>query len=302
MSETNENEPKANWRAGHIAVDWGTTNRRAYAVDANGVVTARLEDGRGILSVEPGGFGRAAAEIREALGDAPMLVAGMAGSNRGWREAPYVDCPTDARVLAARIAWIEPGRTGIVPGVCQRTPAADVMRGEEVQAIGALAAGLVPTEGLMCHPGTHAKWIALRESRIDGFRTMMTGELFALLRRHSILSTQLDGGVQPDESFAAGVADALAGADILSALFGVRARHLLGGGRSDAGYASGLLIGSDVRAAFDLIMPGIPVALVGVPALCALYADALRQAGHDARVIDGETVFLAGIRCIMELL
>lgn len=302
MAQSNENERKAGWRAGHIAVDWGTTNRRAYAVDAGGAVTARLEDGRGILSVEPGGFDRAAAEIREALGDAPMLVAGMAGSNRGWREVSYVDCPADARSLAARIEWIEAGRTGIVPGVCQRAPAADVMRGEEVQAIGAVAAGLAPADGLICHPGTHAKWIALRDARIAGFRTMMTGEMFALLRGHSILGEQLGGDVQPDESFAAGVADALAGAEIVSALFGIRARHLLGGGRSDAGYASGLLIGSDVRAALDLVVPGTAVALVGVPALCALYAEALRQAGHGARVIDGEAAFLAGIRCITELL
>lgn len=297
-----QSEPPMSWREGYIAVDWGSTNRRAYLVDADGRVAAKLEDAKGVLSVERGGFGRAADGIREALGDRAMLIAGMAGSNRGWREAPYVDCPADAQALARTVCWIEAGRVGIVPGVCQRGPGADVMRGEEVQALGAVAAGLVSDEGLICHPGTHAKWIAMRGGRIDAFRTMMTGELFAVLRDHSILSAQLAGEVAPDESFAAGVADALGGADLLASLFGIRARHLLGGGRSDAGYASGLLIGSDVRTALAGRAPGDAVALVGAPALCALYSAALGQAGTVGHVIDGEAAFLAGIRRITEFL
>lgn len=297
-----QSEPPMSWREGYIAVDWGSTNRRAYSIDPAGRVIARLEDSKGVLSVAPGEFDDAAAEIREALGDRAMLIAGMAGSNRGWREATYVDCPADAQALGAAICWIETGRVGIVPGVCRRGPGADVMRGEEVQALGAVAAGLMPGDGLICHPGTHAKWIALRSGQIDAFRTMMTGELFAVLRDHSILSAQMVGDVVADESFAAGVADALDGADLLASLFGIRARHLLGGGRSDARYASGLLIGSDVRTALDGQALGGTVALVGAPALCALYSAALGQAGTVGRVIDGEAAFLAGIRRITEFL
>lgn len=297
-----QSEPPMSWREGYIAVDWGSTNRRAYSVDATGRVVARLEDAKGVLAVGPSGFDDAAAEIRQALGGRAMLIAGMAGSNRGWREAPYVDCPADAQALAQAICWIETGRVGIVPGVSQRAPGADVMRGEEVQALGAVAAGLAPGDGLICHPGTHAKWIALRHGRIHAFRTMMTGELFAVLRDHSILSAQLGGDVGPDETFAAGVADALDGADLLASLFGIRARHLLGGGRSDARYASGLLIGSDVRTALDGQATDGTVALVGAPALCALYAAALGQAGAVGQIIDGEAAFLAGIRRITEFL
>jgi 2-dehydro-3-deoxygalactonokinase len=254
-----------NWQDGYIAVDWGTTNRRAYAIDRDGSVSGRIEDSRGLMAVAPGGFAAAAAEIRDALGDRPMLLAGMIGSNRGWREAPYLPCPADARALASGILWIDPGRTGIAPGVCQQGAAgADVMRGEEVQALGAVAAGLVPDDGLICHPGTHAKWISMESGRIAGFRTMMTGEMFALLRDHSILSGQLQGDAETSESFAAGVAEALEGADLLASLFGIRARKLLGGGRSDASYASGLLIGSDVRAGLQF-HPAAAVALVGAP-------------------------------------
>jgi 2-dehydro-3-deoxygalactonokinase len=297
-----QSEPAMSWREGYIAVDWGSTNRRAYSVDADGQLVAKIEDAKGVLTVGAGGFERAAAEIREALGDRAMLIAGMAGSNRGWREAPYVDCPADAQALSQAICWVEAGRVGIVPGVCQRGASADVMRGEEVQALGAVAAGLVPEDGLICHPGTHAKWIAMRDGRIEAFRTMMTGELFAMLRDHSILAAQIGGEVSADDSFAAGVADALGGADLLASLFGIRARHLLGGGRNDACYASGLLIGNDVQTALAGRAAGGTVALVGAPALCALYSAALDQMGTVGHVIDGEAAFLAGIRRITEFL
>ena len=105
------------WRGGYIAVDWGTTNRRAYAVDRSGAVTETFRDGHGIMNVPAGGFEDAVAEIRRKLGDLPMLLAGMIGSNRGWKEAPYVPCPADAAELADAILWLEPGRLGIVPGV-----------------------------------------------------------------------------------------------------------------------------------------------------------------------------------------
>lgn len=291
------------WCQTYIAVDWGTTNRRAYALDADGRVLDRFEDDRGLLAVSQGGFEAAAGEIRDRLGDRPMLLAGMVGSKRGWREAPYVSCPATAADLAAAILWIEPGRTGIVPGVSQNGPAGpDVMRGEEVQVFGAVAAGLAPPDGLICHPGTHAKWIVMEEGRIAAFRTMMTGELFALLREHSILADQLQGEASPDAGFGEGVAEGLAGADLLSALFGIRARHLLGGsGEEAAAYASGLLIGSDVGAGLALPRIG-PVSLIGRPDLCALYAAALAVAGEAANQVDGGDAFLAGIRLLTEML
>src|SRR5437870_4164239 len=103
------------WRDGYIAVDWGTTNRRAYALNRAGEAEASVEDGLGIMKVAEGGFEAAVAGLRRQLGDRPMLLAGMIGSNRGWREARYVPCPADAAAIARNILWIEPGRLGIVP-------------------------------------------------------------------------------------------------------------------------------------------------------------------------------------------
>ncbi|MGZ8281398.1 MAG: 2-dehydro-3-deoxygalactonokinase [Allosphingosinicella sp.] len=291
------------WRDGYIAVDWGTTNRRAWAIDGDGRVADRFADELGLMAVPSGGFEAAAAGIRERLGDRPMLLAGMVGSNRGWREARYVPCPAGADDLAAAILWVEPGRTGIVPGICQTGAAgADVMRGEETQVLGAVAAGVAPPGGLICHPGTHAKWIRMEGGRVDAFRTMMTGELFALLGKHSILADQLRGEVSANDAFRTGAAEGLAGANLLATLFGIRARRLLGEGTGDdSSYASGLLIGSDVRAGLAFAADG-GIILIGRPDLCALYAAALAAAGREACQVDGEAAFLAGIALLTEKL
>jgi 2-dehydro-3-deoxygalactonokinase len=296
--------PGMTWTQGYIAVDWGTTNRRAYAVKADGKVSGEFEDDRGLKSIPAGGFPAAAAEITARLGDRPMLLAGMVGSNKGWREAPYVPCPAGAADLAANLLWIEPGRIAIVPGVSQAGSAgADVMRGEEVQLLGAVASGLVGGEGLVCHPGTHAKWVLMEEGRIARFRTMMTGELFSMLSRHSILADQLKGEVAADGEFIAGARAGLAGTDLLASLFGIRARYLLGESDGDeASYGSGLLIGSDVRTGLGLAVSDAPVALIGRPDLCSLYAAALNEAGRETREADGATAFLAGIRLLTEMI
>jgi 2-dehydro-3-deoxygalactonokinase len=284
------------WRDGYIAVDWGTTNRRAYAVDRTGRLEASLADDRGLLAVGKDGFAAEAAAIRRRLGDRPMLLAGMVGSNRGWVEAPYVAAPAAVADLAAAIRWIEPGRVGIVPGISQAGAAgADVMRGEEVQALGAVAAGLAPPDCLICHPGTHTKWIRMEKGRIVLFRTMITGELFGLLRRHSMLADQLQDEAAADADFAGGAGAGLAGEPLLSALVRVRARHLVDEGASGAAsWTSGLLIGSDVRAGLGLHR-GEPIALIGRPDLCGLYAAALNLAGHSATREDGAAAFLAGM-------
>ena len=126
--------------------------------------------------------------MRARLGDLPMLLAGMVGSNRGWIEVPYAHCPTGLEELAAAVVHSPDGSAVLVPGVAYLAERADVMRGEEVQLLGAVADGSIPPDCLVCHPGTHNKWAQVRGGRIVSFRTVMTGELFNLLREKSILS------------------------------------------------------------------------------------------------------------------
>jgi 2-dehydro-3-deoxygalactonokinase len=269
-------------------------------VSGTGTVEQELSDGLGIMNLAEGDFEGAVAELRRGLGDRPMLLAGMIGSNRGWKEAPYVPCPADAAGIAGEILWIEPGRLGIVPGVSRNDEGgADVMRGEEVQAIG--AACHLPDDALICHPGTHCKWIVMQSGRIEHFRTIMTGELFALLKSHSILSPQMQGTPARDDAFAEGAAAGLSGEEPSAALFGIRARHLLGRGDANgSSFASGLLIGADIRAGLRLRRG--PIALVGRSDLRALYAAALALDGLEAIEVGGSEAFLTGVRLLTELL
>lgn len=290
------------WGEGFIAVDWGTTNRRAYLISADGTCTDEMEDDRGILSVAPGAFPAAVQQIRDRLGDRPLLMAGMIGSNRGWVEAPYVPCPAGNTDLAGRLVWAEQGRAAIVPGLSYLgEDRADVMRGEEVQMLGALAAGLVPDTCLVCHPGTHNKWIDLEGGRIRSFRTVMTGEMFSLLKEHSILADLLAHPVSTGEPFLAGVRRGLSSGGLTAELFSIRARVLLGAARREdqASFTSGLLIGTDIRAGLGAGSEA-EVVVMGRPELTSLYSAALAEAGREAVEIDGEEAFLHGIRQLAE--
>jgi 2-dehydro-3-deoxygalactonokinase len=289
-------------QAEFLAVDWGTTNRRVYAIAADGRVLATTRDDRGILAVGRAGFVDEAAAIRARFGDLPMLCAGMVGSVSGWVEAAYRPCPTGLDDLANALTWAEPGRTAIVPGVSfVDATRADVMRGEEVQLLGAVAAGLAPGDALLCQPGTHCKWARMAGRRIAGFRTTMTGELFAHLKKHSLLADFMTGDVSDGAAFRDGVA-ASADRTLLGDLFGARASVLTG--RRDRGdvaaYVSGLLIGSDVRE--QAVAAGTTVYLLADPALGALYTAAIEMAGGASVLVDSHDAFVAGITRLWRLI
>jgi 2-dehydro-3-deoxygalactonokinase len=292
------------WIEGFITADWGTTNRRAYLIDASGKCIDEFEDDRGIMSVPHDGFGAAVAEIRERLGDRPLLLAGMVGSNRGWIEAPYVRCPAGLNDIVQALVWPEDRRTAIVPGVSFQDPdEADVMRGEEVQLLGAFGAAMIPPDALVCHPGTHNKWARLEGGRITRFTTVMTGELYNLLKSHSILSDLLSGSVVAGDAFEQGVRKGLQDDRLTAELFKIRARVLLGEAEAKdaASYGSGLLVGTDVRTGLGEGKDA-EVCVMGRPELTALYAEALRIAGRHPREVDGEQAFLAGAKRIVELI
>ena len=284
------------WTDGYIAVDWGTTNRRAYLIDSSGKHTDEFEDAKGVLSVPDGGFPGAVAEIRQRLGDKPLLLAGMIGSNRGWKEAPYVPCPAGIDEIAGKLVWAG-DREAIVPGVSYIGDGrADVMRGEEVQLLGAVAAGMVDPNALVCHPGTHNKWALLRRGNIHDFRTVMTGELFSLLKEHSILADLLKGEVAVNDAFREAARHAISNETLPADLFAVRARVLLGQAKKEdaASWTSGLLIGSDVRIGIST-PKAAEIHVIGRPELTRLYDGAIAEANRPTVELDGERCFLAGI-------
>jgi len=273
-----------------IAVDWGTTNRRAYLIEG-GEVVATERDELGILSVPAGGFPAAVADLRARHGGLPMLLAGMVGSNRGWHDAGYVAAPAGIADIAARLVSPEDG-VAIVPGVCRDSDGRqDVMRGEEVQLLGAVAAGLAPADALLCQPGTHAKWAVMKSGALADFYTAMTGEMFAMLKAHSLIGAEMTGEVDADDEFVRGV-EASADNDLLAALFGVRAPG------AAAAYVSGLLLGTDCRAR---IGAGQTVHLLADGLLARLYSAAIATVGGEAVVVDSHASFVAGITRIWDM-
>lgn len=276
-----------------IAVDWGTTNRRCYLVDAAGSVSRATSDDRGILAVAPGGFPDEAAAIRARHGNRPLLMAGMVGSDRGWLTMPYLNCPVAIDDLARAVAWIVPGEIAVVPGVSDTQAGADVMRGEEVQLLGAVSARMAPADALLCQPGTHCKWARMEAGRIAGFTTAMTGEMFALLSRHSLLAPLLGDPVVADADFLAGVEQARRG-DLLASLFEVRATAALGiAPTRGASFVSGLLIGTDVAARPEVV--GRTVFVLAGATLGPLYSKAIEACGGTATRLDSDRAFVAGM-------
>ncbi|QQS15244.1 MAG: 2-dehydro-3-deoxygalactonokinase [Rhodospirillales bacterium] len=278
-----------------IALDWGTTSLRGWLLGADGTILERRAGGPGVMSVPAGGFAAAydsfTADWRRDHPVAPAIASGMVGSRQGWIEAPYVDCPAGFDAVVAGLTRAAADAPMIVPGVARREAGAmpDVMRGEETQIFGAL--GDDSGGGAFVLPGTHSKWAVVERGRIVRFSTWMTGELFAVLRAHSILGRTMpaDGAVPHDgAAFAAGVRDGLAhGASLPSRLFGVRAGVLLGRleERGSASFLSGLLIGAEIGAAVR-DAPAGDVVLIGAAGLVARYAEALTIAGIASRTAD----------------
>lgn len=293
------------WSALFVAVDWGTTNRRAYLLDRDGAVIDHMEDDRGVVSIEPEGFPPAVEAIRARLGDYPMLLAGMIGSNRGWREAPYVACPVTLTQLVNNLVRLHDGHQLIVPGLSYiEARRGDVMRGEEVQIFGLTAMEAQPGHLTVCHPGTHTKWATTSGEVLTAFRTVMTGELFALLREHSILAPLLQGETEANHVFLEGVDKGFAGSDLAAELFSLRAGSLLA--LLPEGHAlplaSGLMIGADLRA--GLAWNGRPdeVIVLGTPSLTRLYAAAIQRVGRGCRSVDGAAAFTVGMNEIRKAL
>lgn len=290
-----------NW----IAVDWGTSNLRAWKMGEAGPLD-HAESPKGMGKLKPDEFEAALLELIAPWmdGETLVLACGMVGARQGWREAVYraVPCrPTDGAALT-RVATQDPRLdVRIAPGLSQSRPA-DVMRGEETQLAGALA--LHPDfDGVFCLPGTHSKWAQVSAGEVVSFQTFMTGELFALLSTQSVLRHGMGEGWE-DAAFDEGLSEALSRPDRIAArLFGLRAEGLLHGLTPAAARSrlSGLLIGIELAGAKPYWL-GQKVKLIGASSLSASYARALAAQGLQAETLDATACTLAGLAALHQSL
>jgi 2-dehydro-3-deoxygalactonokinase len=284
-----------------IAVDWGTSHLRAWAIGDEGQIRATAQSDAGMGTLAQDGFEPALLDLVEdwlGAGPTAILACGMVGAKQGWEEAPYVPVPakpTDLTPMRASAPKDARLALSIVPGLSQASPP-DVMRGEETQIAGFLA-GEPDFDGILCLPGTHTKWVHLSAGEVVSFQTCMTGEMFDLLShrsvlRHSVASKSLD-----EDAFAEAVSDTLSRPERLAQrLFAIRADATLNATRPAVSRArlSGSLIGAELAATRPYWL-GQQVAVAGAPRLGDLYASALVAQGVTARAMDADPLTLAGL-------
>lgn len=289
--------------ASWIGVDWGTSNLRAFAINASGNVLAEGSSDKGMGSLEPDQFESALIEvIGPWLTDGeitPVFACGMVGARQGWIEALYrcVPCePVSGSGLTAVPTNDLRIQVQILPGLSQAEPA-DVMRGEETQIAGLLA-DQPQFSGAVCLPGTHAKWVRIEAGEVTQFQTFMTGEMYSILSKHSVLrhSIATNAGLDQEAFLSAAMEAAAKPEMVASALFSLRASSLLQGTSSETNAArlSGLLIGQEIGIAREY-WHGKPVVLIGATEISKLYAEVLQALGTTPSLIHASKATIKGL-------
>ena len=306
-------------RLAWIAVDWGSSNLRAWGLDRHDQVIAQASSDKGMLSLKANEYEaellRLVGAWLPATGQTDVMVCGMAGARQGWLEAAYLPVPTRLDQLSQ--GAVMPTLAGsqlrvhLLPGLSQTRSAAthfDVMRGEETQLAG-LVADTADFSGLACLPGTHAKWASLEAGAVTGFATYLTGELYQLLANKSVLQHSIGSDDLQDpacrEAFISAVNEVKAAPESFSSrLFGLRAQDLLDSrlpsgktrGAVLAARLSGLAIGLELAGACRERPTEQPITVIGNRALCHRYTLALNAIGYQTQHLDGDDAVLAGLR------
>lgn len=297
-----------------IAVDWGTSNRRAWALGPDGAILGRRADDKGLLAHADRRFAESLDQFLtdwlKASPGIPIIMAGMVGSRMGWVEVPYLPAPLRLTDLARHLApagEVAGSACWIVPGLSIDDPIQpEVMRGEECQMLGALLDN-APQSNLFVLPGTHSKWARVVDGRLIAFRTYITGEMFDLLCKSGTLAQVMAGAVEDDAAFARGVA-ASADAHLLNRVFSVRTFGLFGKmpAASLRSYLSGLLIGAEMRDALaawpDAMQPATGRSAgvcIGSGAMIARYQAAAAETGLRLQGLDNEQILPAALYWIV---
>lgn len=288
----------------YIAIDWGSTNLRAWHYDKGKCVDQRRSEA-GVTRLA----GRTAAEVFDdvtagwPVDRVPVIMAGMVGSNAGWQPVPYLGCPIALDQLASHLTHVA-DKAWIVPGLSiERDDNDNVMRGEETQLLGATT---LHAASLYVMPGTHAKWVDVEGLEVRDFRTVMTGELHHLLLNHSLIGAGLPEQQENNVAFQEGIERGAQDASILSRLFEVRAAHVLGtrDRRHVSEFLSGLLIGHEVALMTKQSTTDTrqPLVIIAGDALACRYQQALQFIGLESVTLEGDRAFQHGIRSIANVL
>lgn len=290
-----------------IGIDWGTTNLRVFALSDSGDLIDEKQSDQGMNSLKPEDFEKILINLIEPWLNSNRVVkvyaCGMVGARQGWREANYrsIPCRPISSIGLTDVTTSDPRiEVKILPGISQSSPA-DVMRGEETQIAGVLSKD-PQFSGIICLPGTHSKWVSMKDGEVIRFSTFMTGELFSLISSKSVLRHSVAENGEDKEAF---IETAFRSAQdpnlTVKSMFSLRAKSLLENQKPNVARArlSGMIIGQEIGVAKDF-WKGQPVTIIGALPISKLYAEVLGKFGVSVRLIDAKTATLSGLMNIAD--
>lgn len=273
-----------------VGVDWGSSSFRAYLFDEQGALVTELSADKGIREIQPPTPEQFEKVLFDLIGDwlfngDIVLLSGMITSRSGWVETPYLACPVDVTAIATFAQCIDTRNVQLrfLPGIKQENPTPDVMRGEELQLLGAANSH---ESSIVVLPGTHSKWASMNGTVLSHFRTVITGELFELILKNSLVGAIFTAEFFNEKSFLDGVQLGYKTTTLVSDLFTLRSSVLLEHAKGDEQHSrlSGMLIGNEIREGLQLMGSVSNVVLVGSGSLCSLYQLAFKSIGLTANL------------------
>lgn len=292
-----------------IGVDWGTSNLRVYGVDFSGRVSLESSSARGMNTLQSSEFEGALLDLidpwlveNETI---PVFVCGMAGSRQGWHEVSYRQIP--CQPISSEDLTIIPTidrriKVSILPGLSQLRPP-DVMRGEETQIAGLLVQE-PKFDGVVCLPGSHSKWVNIRNGLINGFQTFLTGELFDLISSHSVIRHSVSTDDYDQAAFLKAASEAVVDPrNSFKNLFSLRASTLLADEKLETGKSrlSGMIIGQEIGMALEF-WKGRNVVLIGAEHLMESYSIVLGEFNVETRCVNSKEATVLGFSVVAQKL
>ena len=291
-------EIKAKW----IAADWGTTHIRAWAIGEEDNVLAFRESNEGMKDLQQNEFEPVLLKLIESWLDdtkvTTVMACGMVGSKQGWVETPYLKtpcAPIDNQQLTIATTKDSRIKVNLVPGVMQNY-SADIMRGEETQIAGFINKN-PDFNGVVCLPGTHTKWVNVKEGQITSFNTFMTGELFGVISNHTLIRHSISIKGWNQAGFEAGIHEGFnKPGSIASDLFSLRAESIVNDLDRDEARStlSGLLLGVELNGA-QSYWENNNVTIIGSQLLSNNYHQGLKILGGKSQLFSLETATLSGL-------
>ena len=293
-----------------ILVDWGTTNLRAYLFNIKkNKVTKFYHSKYGITKIilknDYLNILKKILKNFNVLIDTPIFLAGMVGSKNGLIEIPYTKTPASIKHLSQNIIFkkMRNMKLFFIPGLsCQNRKLFDVIRGEETIAIGAI--NIIKDKNFfVCCPGTHSKWINIKNNQIKLFETYLTGDLFSSISKSTILSKSLTKSEKFSKKFFLLGLEEIKKKSLSYMLFKVRTLNLFNQSNltESKSFLSGLIIGEEIKNISKTIKRD-KVYLISEEKLLKFYLIALKFYKIKYGVVDYKKAFILGAKKLYEQL